>query len=282
MSRSAYGLGVTGLRSWTAGESTGRPPVVLLHGGPGLPDYLEPVSALLDDLTLVHRYDQRGVGGSTWTGRHTLDLHLEDLDELLDEWGHERVVLVGHSYGAELAARYCLRRPGRLAGLILLSGPFIEPWHEAYRRTRNTRMTMAQRERRSELQKVEVRSEAEEVELLVLSWVSDHADQQRALSWASSAARTRRPVSWAMNRELSVDRAAAPLEECILDLASAVPPATTLIGGADDPRPFEALVRLGARLHRPVVGIAGAGHEPWLEEPERFSKELRAAVTRAW
>lgn len=277
----AYGLGVEGIRSWTSGELTGRPAVVLLHGGPGLPDYLEPVAALLDDLTLVHRYDQRGVGGSAWAGRHTLDLHLGDLDGLLDEWGHERVVLVGHSYGAELAARYCLRRPDRLAGLVLLSGPYIEPWREAYRRTRNRRMTTAQRERRAELEKLEARSEAEETELLVLSWASDHADQQRAWSWASSAARTRRPVNWAMNRELSVDRSAASLKERVADLASAVPTATVLIGGTEDPRPFEALVRLGSYLRRPVVSISGAGHEPWLEERERFSKELRAAVTHA-
>ncbi|MGI3785913.1 MAG: alpha/beta fold hydrolase [Janthinobacterium lividum] len=105
--------------------------MVLLHGGPGLPDYLEPVSALLEELTVVHRYDQRGVGGSAWTGRYTLEVHLADLDDLLDDWGHEQVVLVGHSYGAELAARYCLRWPDRLAGLVLLSGPYIGLWREA-------------------------------------------------------------------------------------------------------------------------------------------------------
>jgi len=230
---------------------------------------------------MVHRYDQRGVGGSAWAGRHTLDLHLEDLDGLLDEWGHDRVVLVGHSYGAELAARYCLRRPDRLAALVLLSGPYLEPWRDAYRRARDRRMTAEERERRVELEELEVRSEAEETELLVLSWAFDHADQQRAWSWASSAARTRRPVNWAMNRDLSVDRTAAPLEECVANLASAVPTATVLIGGTEDPRPVEALVRLGSYLHRPVVSISGAGHEPWLEDPERFSKELRAAVTRA-
>lgn len=229
----------------------------------------------------MHRYDQRGVGGSAWTGRHTLDLHLGDLDGLLDEWGHERVVLIGHSYGAELAVQYCLRRPERLAGLVLLSGPYIEPWREAYRRSRNKRMTTAQRARHAELGEIKARSEAEETELLVLSWASDHADQQRAWSWASSAARTRRPVNWTMNRELGVDRSAAPLEEHVADLASAVPTVTVLVGGAEDPRRIEALVRLGALLQRPVVGIPRAGHEPWLEEPRRFSQELRAAVTQA-
>lgn len=50
---------------------------------------------------------------------------LQDLDDLLDGWGYARVTLVGHSYGAELAARYCLGRPDRLTGLVLLAGPFV-------------------------------------------------------------------------------------------------------------------------------------------------------------
>jgi hypothetical protein len=52
------------LRVWTHGQPTDRLPVLLLHGGPGLPDYLSPVATMIEDLTVVHRYDQRGTGGS--------------------------------------------------------------------------------------------------------------------------------------------------------------------------------------------------------------------------
>lgn len=74
---------------------------------------------MIDDLTVVHRYDQRGVSGSPWEGHHTLDRHLHDLDDLLDGWGHDRVALVGHSYGTDLAARYCLGRTNRIAAIKL-------------------------------------------------------------------------------------------------------------------------------------------------------------------
>jgi len=70
--------------SWTHGQATGRAPVVLLYGGPGVPDYLAQVAALIDDLTV--------------------DRHLQDLGDLLDGWAYDRVTLVGHSYVADLAA----------------------------------------------------------------------------------------------------------------------------------------------------------------------------------
>ena len=55
------------LRTWTAGPVIPqRLPVVMVHGGPGVPDYLAPVAGIVEDLCLVHRYDQRGTGGSPW------------------------------------------------------------------------------------------------------------------------------------------------------------------------------------------------------------------------
>ncbi|MET0694294.1 MAG: putative glycolipid-binding domain-containing protein [Propionibacteriaceae bacterium] len=252
--------------------------MVMLHGGPGLPDYLGPVAAMIEDLTVVHRYDQRGVGGSPWSGEHTVDLHLQDLEDLLDGWGYDQVTLVGHSYGTDLAVRFCLRCPDRVAGLVLLAGPFVGDWREADHATRTARMTAAQVLRLAELEALEDRTEAQEQELLTLSWFPDHDDQDRAWQWAAEAARTRRPVNWEMNRQLSRDRKAAPLEECLDELAQVVPPATVLMGGAGDPRPAAALVQLGHRLQRRTVIIPKAGHEPWLEDPDRFRDEIRRAV----
>jgi pimeloyl-ACP methyl ester carboxylesterase len=43
--------------------------IKMVHGGPGVPDYLAPVAGIIDDLCPVHRYDQRGTGGSPWEGQ---------------------------------------------------------------------------------------------------------------------------------------------------------------------------------------------------------------------
>ena len=90
---------------WTAlGDTTRQPPVVLLHGGPGLPDYLGDVAPMIADLAPVYRYDQRGTGRSPWEGRHSLARHVDDLAGLLDAWEAPRAVLIGHSYGTSLAS----------------------------------------------------------------------------------------------------------------------------------------------------------------------------------
>lgn len=195
--------------------------------------------------------------------------------------GTTQVTLVGHSYGTELAARYCLRQPDRVTGLVSLAGPFVGAWRDADRSTRQGRMTEVQRARLAELDATKDRTEEQEEELLILSWFPDHHDQDRAWSWASNAARTRRPVNWAMNNQISTDRHAVPLEDLLDELAAAVPAATILIGGAGDPRPASAIEQLGRRLERPTVVIPGAGHEPWLEEPDLFRREFRSAVLRA-
>jgi pimeloyl-ACP methyl ester carboxylesterase len=44
----------------------------MVHGAPGVPDYLGPVAGIVEDLCLVHRYDQRGTGRSPRVGEHTI------------------------------------------------------------------------------------------------------------------------------------------------------------------------------------------------------------------
>jgi pimeloyl-ACP methyl ester carboxylesterase len=45
-------------RLWTARAGEGEP-LVLCHGGPGLCDDLAPVSALVEDVETVYRFDRR-------------------------------------------------------------------------------------------------------------------------------------------------------------------------------------------------------------------------------
>jgi pimeloyl-ACP methyl ester carboxylesterase len=266
------------LRTWTTGPA-GATPVVMINGGPGLPDYLAPVAALIEDLCEVHRYDQRGTGGSPWEGEHTIARHVRDLATLLDAWGHQRAVLVGHSYGTDLAAHFLLAHPSRVAGLVLLAGPFLGPWREADRATQRSRRSDAQQARLEELDAIAARTEDEETEYLALSWFTDHADRDRAWEWALAAARVQRPVNYAMNRQLNADKKVDALESRVDDLRAALPARTVIIGGAGDSRPADFLRRLGTRLGCQVVIIPDAGHEPWLEAPDEFRAAFRAAVS---
>jgi proline iminopeptidase len=72
-------------------------PILLLHGGPGCPDYLEPVAAPLAGRRVI-RFDQRGVGEATAkNGRFGIDDHLNDIEAVREHYRIERWHLFGHS-----------------------------------------------------------------------------------------------------------------------------------------------------------------------------------------
>ncbi|WP_280723874.1 alpha/beta hydrolase [Kitasatospora sp. MAA4] len=265
--------------AWTAlGDTTRTPPVVMLHGGPGLPDYLGDVAPMIADLAPVYRYDQRGTGGSPWQGRHTFARHVDDLADLLDQWGADKAVLIGHSYGTDLAARFCLAHPDRVAAMLLMCGPFVGDWRTGDQAERSRRMSAAQQERLRILEQLSDRTEEQEVELLVLAWFTDHADPQRGWDWAAQGARQRRPVNWAMNSELGKEGRADPLDEHLDELRTCLPARVELLGGVHDPRPLSALESLALRLEVPLRRIDDAGHEPWLEQPDTVREHLRSFV----
>jgi proline iminopeptidase len=101
-------------------EGTAGDTIVLLHGGPGVPDYLADVSAILATEHRVLRFDQRGTGQSTChSGQYSLDDYVEDVDAVRHTYGLERLLLLGHSWGGTVAQLYATRHPDRVAKLCL-------------------------------------------------------------------------------------------------------------------------------------------------------------------
>ena len=100
--------------------SQGGEPILLLHGGPGMPDYLMPVAGLLTRDLQVITYDQRGSGESYSTGGdYSFERHVEDLAAVAAALGLERFHLFGHSWGGLLAQLYAQEKPGSVKSLFL-------------------------------------------------------------------------------------------------------------------------------------------------------------------
>jgi proline-specific peptidase len=123
-------LAFRGYRTWyeIVGElhpGMEKLPLLVLHGGPGLPhDYLEDLAQLADGARAVVFSDQLGCGRSDHPADAALwvmDTFVEEVAAVRDAIGLERVHLLGHSWGGWLALEYALRRPPGLASLILAS-----------------------------------------------------------------------------------------------------------------------------------------------------------------
>src|ERR1017187_6768728 len=83
--------------------SSGKLPLIVLHGGPGYPHYyLENLSELSKKGWPVILYDQLGCGKSSrpsdpklWT----IQLFIDELNVLRDKLGLKNINLLGHSWG---------------------------------------------------------------------------------------------------------------------------------------------------------------------------------------
>lgn len=108
-----------------------EPPIVFLHGGPGYNSYSfrELFGDRLQGRRVVY-LDQRGSGRSgplaaTEQGGETLDLDtlVADVEALREHLGAERIVPLGHGFGALVALEYARRHPTRTARVIV-----VNPW----------------------------------------------------------------------------------------------------------------------------------------------------------
>jgi proline iminopeptidase len=97
-------------------------PTLFFNGGPGCDDYLGPVAGLISHRCRVIRFEPRGCGRSSWDNRYDLQTLLTDADTIRKEYGNERVILLGHSHGPDVALAYAARFPDRVIGIIGISG----------------------------------------------------------------------------------------------------------------------------------------------------------------
>jgi pimeloyl-ACP methyl ester carboxylesterase len=140
--RSRFLDGINGLRVHVleAGfETASRPCVLLLHGFPELAySWRKVMPALAAAGFHVVAPDQRGYGRTTgWDGDYDGDLAsfrllnlMRDTLTLVAALGYRAVAVVGHDFGAAVAAGCALIRPDVFRSVVLMSAPFpgAPPW----------------------------------------------------------------------------------------------------------------------------------------------------------
>ena len=121
---------LSGLDQWvlTQGMSVANPPLILLHGGPGMSEtsWFRSFNTPLEQGYTVVYWDQRGAGKSfdraIPRSSTTVEQFIADLDDLVEavrsRLGQAKVVIFGHSWGSALGVLYARRFPGKVAAYV--------------------------------------------------------------------------------------------------------------------------------------------------------------------
>jgi proline iminopeptidase len=256
----------------TEGEGDGD--AVLLHGGPGLSDYLEGLAGELDGVLRTTRYQQRGTPPSTAPPGGGVEAHVADTLAVLDARGLERSWLVGHSWGGHLAMHVAAAAPERVAGLVVVDplGAVPDGGAKELEENLTERLSPAARDEARMLDErllTGAGGEADALAMLRIVWPFYFADPDTAPPMP--AMRMNAAVyadTWA---SVNDHFARATLVEGLPRLRC---PAV-FVHGRESPIPWRrsaesAELIPGARL----VVVDRCGHFPWLEQPGSVRRGL--------
>ena len=99
------------------------PPIVLVHGHTeDLHAWNHIVKNLVESFRVI-RFDLRrhGLTGPAPDNDYRIENYVSDLSMVVDHIGIDRFVLVGHSMGGRISAKYALEKPERVNNLVLVS-----------------------------------------------------------------------------------------------------------------------------------------------------------------
>jgi proline iminopeptidase len=115
------------------------PDVLVLSGGPGCVHYLEQ-DAIAPHGMRAWYPEPRGVGRSGG-GPHDLGRAVADLEAVRRAAGLDSWVVLGHSWGADLAVRYALDHPSRVRSVVAVAGHGLHKdrtWSQVYESLKDT------------------------------------------------------------------------------------------------------------------------------------------------
>jgi pimeloyl-ACP methyl ester carboxylesterase len=258
-----------------AGRRAGSgPPVLLLHGGPGLGfDYLRDLADELAEENDVAWYQQRGQEPSAADGRCTVAADVGDARRVMDTLGWERAYVVGHSWGGHLALHVAEAMPERLLGVLAVDplgpvgdGRWPEFDEEIFRRTPE-----AVRARAREIDELATAGGADDelaLEGMRLVWPAYFAEPERAppmpelrLASARSAEMVPSILAELPALEAGLPRIRVPVG---------------FVHGSRSPMPLAASTDGAERIPGAWVEVVeGAGHFVWVEAPGAVRALLR-------
>jgi pimeloyl-ACP methyl ester carboxylesterase len=250
---------VAGLHVVEQHATAGGPVVAFVHGGMDRSSSFGTVVRRLPDVHVLV-YDRRGYARSQQVGpvARTLAAHTADLLGLL---GGRPAVVIGHSYGGDVALLAAIEQPGLVRAVGAYEPPM--PWMPWWPWGEETAGGLA----------VRAPSPESAAEAFMRRIVGDEV-------WEALPARTqadRRAEGATLLAELASIREQAPF-----DPAGVAVPVVLGVGTETDPHHRNGVEALaGTILGAEVVEINGAGHGAHVSHPDAFAAFVRTALERA-
>ena len=257
-------------------------PFILLHGGPGM--YHDELYPFFLDFAKSHKvifYDQRGNGKSQLetvdSTTFTVELMVEDLEELRKEFGIKQLNMIGHSWGGLLAMYYAVKYPDNINRLILVNSAPVNT--DLLIKCYEKQISMFKPEEWEYVQKLwnsedflagnpEVHNEAMRIsEGTIFSNKNVIDDYMKVAAFNETTAKNAVALnSLATQMKLNIH---------VQDRLSKIKCPTLIINGKDDFIVDEA-IQLAHQLitNSEIVFVEGAGHYPYIENKEVFFVEL--------
>ena len=122
----------------TYGDDMPGTPLLVLHGGPGFKSMPQTVSELASERPVIF-YDQHGCGRSESmliSEEYSVFNYVKELEDVIEKLGLKYLNLMGHSWGAMLAAEYLIKEKPDNVRSVIFSAPLLSVpmWEEDQRK----------------------------------------------------------------------------------------------------------------------------------------------------
>lgn len=272
MSRQSEFITPRGLAGWVTGSG---PEVLLLHGGPGMTDYMGSLLPELDGYR-VASFQQRGVAPSTLAGPFDVPTLRDDVLDVLDALGWPAPTMIGHSWGGHLLLHLLAASPARVGAALVVDplGAVGDGGMARLEAEVSRRLPEAAAARLQELDELEATgalTTAEVLEAMELAWPAYFSSLEAARPIPQTG-HAPSEETWASIRS---EQPALPrlLHGCTVP--------TRFVHGEADPMPVTASTETAEILGAEVDVLPGNGHFPWLEEPGCVRRSLDLLLTRS-
>ena len=255
----------SGLAGWVTGSG---PELLLLHGGPGMTDYMDSLLPELDGYR-VASFQQRGVAPSTLAGPFDVPTLRDDVIAVIDTLGWGAPAMIGHSWGGHLLLHLLAVSPTRVGAALAVDplgavgdGGFAAFEVELMRRLPDD--TVARLKELDALETARPLAPAEHLEAMELAWPGYFSSLEVAQPIPQSG-HAPSDESWRSIRA-ELPALAELLRGCTVP--------TRFVHGALDPLPVTASTDTSKLLGAAVDVLPGNGHFPWLEDPGCVRRSL--------